>query len=79
MPKLTSVSQKFEPHTKAYLFTSLDRIIVLAPSIPRFMQYQIRICQKSHNTVTNHSYILCVVRIFMKQTLLVILPKFPWG
>ena len=29
----------------------------------------IRICQKSHNTVTNHNYILCVVWIFMKQTL----------
>ena len=26
--------------------------------------------QKSHNTVTNHNYILCVVRIFMNQTLL---------
>ena len=28
-----------------------------------------RIYQKSHNTVTNHNYILCVVRIFIKQTL----------
>ena len=27
------------------------------------------IYQKSHNTVTNHNYILCVVRILMKQTL----------
>ena len=26
-------------------------------------------CQKSHNTVTNHNYIFCVVRIFMNQTL----------
>ena len=33
------------------------------------LQYQIRICQKSHNIVTNHNYILCVVQIFMKQTL----------
>ena len=55
-----SVSLKFEPHIKAYLSISLDRIIVLAPSIPRFkglgirnLQYQIIICQKSHNTVTN--------------------------
>ena len=46
-------------------------------SIPRFkglgmrnLQYWIRICQKSCNTVTNHNYILCVVRISMKQTLL---------
>ena len=31
--------------------------------------YWIRICRKSHNTVTNHNYILCVVRILMKQTL----------
>ena len=45
-------------------------------TIPRFkclgmrnLQYWIRICQKSHNTVTNHNYILCVVRIFMNQTL----------
>ena len=35
----------------------------------RNLQYWIRICQKSHNTVTNHNYILCVVRIFMKHTL----------
>ena len=35
----------------------------------RNLQYQIRICQKSHNIVTNHNYILCVVQIFMKQTL----------
>ena len=65
-----------KPHIKAYLLISLDRIIVLAPIIPRFkglgmrnLQYWIRICQKSHNTVTNHNYILCVVRIFMKPTL----------
>ena len=57
-----SVSLRFEPHIKAYLSISLDKIIVLAP--------RIRNCQKSHNTVTNHNYILCVVRIFMKQTLL---------
>ena len=38
---------------------SLDRILVPAPSIPHFkgfgmrnLQYEIRICQKSHNTVT---------------------------
>ena len=61
---------------KAYLSISLDRIIVLAPSIPhitglgmRNLQYQIRIYQESHITVTNHNYILCAVRIFMKQTL----------
>ena len=35
----------------------------------RNLQYQVRIYQKSHNTVTNHNYILCVVRIFYKQTL----------
>ena len=52
------------------------KFIVLAPSIPRFkglgmrnLQYQIRICEKSHNTVTNHNNILCMVRIFMNQTL----------
>ena len=73
---ITSDSKIFKPHIKAYLFISLDRIIVLAPIIPRFkrhgmrnLQYWIRICQKSHNTVTNHNYILCVVRIFMNQTL----------
>ena len=31
---VTSVSLKFEPHIKAYLSISLDRIVVLAPSIP---------------------------------------------
>ena len=53
-----------------------DNIIVWAPSILYFkglgmrnLQYQIRICQKSHNTVTIHNYILRVVRIFMNQTL----------
>ena len=35
----------------------------------RNLQYWIRIWQKSHNTVPNHNYILCVVRILMKQTL----------
>ena len=34
------------------------------------LQYLIRICQESHNTVTNYNYILCVVQIFMKQTLI---------
>ena len=65
---ITSDSKKFEPHIKAYLSISLNRIIVLAPSIPHFkgigmrnLQYLIGICQKSHNTVTNHIYILCVV------------------
>ena len=55
-------------------------IIVLAPSLPCFkglgmknLQYQIRICQKSHNTGTNHNYTSCVVQIFMKQTLVM------WG
>jgi hypothetical protein len=54
----------------------LDRIIVLAPSIPHFkglgmrnLQHEIRICQKSHNTATNQNYILCAVLIFMNQTL----------
>ena len=60
-----SVSLKFEPHIKAYLSISLDIITVLAPSIPRFkglgmrnLQYWIRICQTSHNTVTNYNNIL---------------------
>ena len=51
-------------------------IIVLAPRIHRFkglgmgnLQYWIRFCQKIHNTVTNHNYIWCVVRILLKQTL----------
>ena len=72
---ITSVSLKFEPHIKAYLSISLDRI-ALAPSIPglkglgmRNLQYWVRICQKSHNTVTNHNYVLCVVPILMNQTL----------
>ena len=57
--EITSDSKKFEPDIKAYLAISLDRIIVLAPSIPHFkglsnLQYWIRICQKNHNTVTNH-------------------------
>ena len=47
-----------------------------APSIPHFkgfgmrnLQYEIRICQKSHNTVTITVYVWTVVRILMKQTL----------
>ena len=35
----------------------------------RNLQYWIRFCQKSHNTVTDHNYNLSVVRILMKQTL----------
>ena len=31
--KITSVSLKFEPHIKAYLSISLDRIIVLTPQL----------------------------------------------
>ena len=34
--EITSDSKKFEPDIKAYLAISLDRIIVLAPSIPHF-------------------------------------------
>ena len=55
---VTFFSQKFEPHIKAYKSISLDRIFVLLSRIPRFkvlgirnLQYQIRICKKSHNTV----------------------------
>ena len=73
---ITSVSLKFEPHIKAYLSISLDSSIVLAPSKPHFkgfsmrnLQYEIRICQKSHNTVTITVYVWTVVRILMKQTL----------
>ena len=58
------------------LSISLDKIVLLAPSttcskglVMRNLQYQIKICQKSHNTVTNHNYILCMVRIYMNQTL----------
>ena len=72
-----SVSLKIEPHIKVDLSISLDIIIVLAPSKPhlkglgmRNLQYWVWIFQKSHNTVTNHNYILCVVRILMIQTLL---------
>ena len=72
----------FEPHIKTYLSISLDMIIVLAPNLPCFkglgmrnLQYWIRICQKSHNKVTNRNYILSVVRIFMKQTLSYIVVK----
>ena len=50
-------------------------IIVPAPSIPHFkgldmrnLQYEIRICQKSHNKVTKTVYVLMVL-IFMDQTL----------
>jgi hypothetical protein len=35
----------------------------------RNLQYEIRICQKSHNTVTITVYVWTVVRILMKQTL----------
>ena len=55
---------------------SSDRILVLAPSIPHFkgfgmrnLQYEIRICLKSHNTVTITIYMWTVVQILMKQTL----------
>ena len=58
------------------LWIFLDKIIARAPAILHFkglgvrnLQYWIRICQKSHNTVTNQNYILFVVRIFMNQTL----------
>ena len=44
---------------------------IVAPSILHFkgfgmrnLQYQIRICQKSHNTVTIAVYVWTVVRIF---------------
>ena len=55
---------------------SLDRILVLAPTIPHFkgfvmrnLQYDILICKKSHNTVTITAYVWTVVGILMKQTL----------
>ena len=35
----------------------------------RILHYEIRICQKSHNTVTVTVYVWTVVRILMKQTL----------
>ena len=35
----------------------------------RNLQYKIRICQKSHNTVTITVYVWTMVRILMKQTL----------
>ena len=57
------------------MWISSDKIIVPAPSIPHFkglgmrnLQYEIRICQKSHNTVTITVNIKCVVRFFIKQT-----------
>ena len=46
------------------LWISLDRIPVPGPSIPHFkgfgignLQYEIRICQKSHNTVAITVYV----------------------
>ena len=49
---------------KMKLWISPDKIIVPAPSIPHFkglgirnLQYESRICQKSHNTVTITVYI----------------------
>ena len=30
---------------------------------------KVEFAKKSHNTVTNHNFVLCVVRIFLKQTL----------
>ena len=54
---------------------SLKIIIVQAPTIPHFkglgmrnLQYEIRICQKSHNKVTMTVYVM--VRFLMNQTLL---------
>jgi hypothetical protein len=48
---------------------------MLEPSMPRFKgswHEKLAILNwnwpKSHNTVTSHNYILCVVRIFVKQT-----------
>ena len=35
----------------------------------RNLQYEIRICPKSHNTVTITVYVWTVVRILMKRTL----------
>ena len=57
-------------------YLKVDRILVPAPSIPHFkgfgnrnLQYEIRICQKSQNTVTITVYVWTVVRILMKLTL----------
>ena len=51
----------------------LDNVIVWAPSVLHFkglgirnLQYEMSICQKSHNKVTDS---LCMVQIFIDQTL----------
>jgi hypothetical protein len=59
--------------------------MVWAPSIHhlkdfgmRNLQYEIRICHKSHNTVKITVYVWTVVRILMKQTLDVPVILFPF-
>ena len=57
---------------------NIGHSIVWAPSILYFkgigmrnLQYEIRICPKSHNIVTITVYVWTVVRILKKETLLV--------
>ena len=51
--------ESIKSYFPALLWISLDKNIVLAPSIPHFkgldmrnLQYEIRVCQKIHNKVT---------------------------
>ena len=53
-----------------------DNIIAWSPHILHFkglgmrnLQYEMRICQKSHNKITKPVFSLCMDRIFMNQTL----------
>ena len=69
------VSLKLEPQIQHFNVCNVS--IVWATIIPHFkglgmknLQYEIKICQKSYNKVTMTVYTSCVVRILMKQTLL---------
>ena len=38
----------------------------------RNLQYEMKICQKSHNELWSHKDSLCMIRIFMNQTLVTV-------
>ena len=68
-----------------YQYISLDRIIALAPGIPCFkgldmrnLQYWIRICQKSHYTVTNQLHFICGLNFYETDVKTVFCIIFAW-
>ena len=59
LTELTKTDEYMKPYFPAFLWIFLDRIIVQAPSICHFkglgmrnLEYEIRICQKTHARVT---------------------------